>query len=497
MNQPLPLTPNPQKYNVGFLFRDVARKYPMFPAIINETTVITYVQLLATVVGFAKRLQAQGVGRNSIVALNTGDLPISTTVLLATSLLGCRLVTASNILAKQDLVKPTHFLRTAEAKGKNDIGFIEIDASWLVADEQDPFEAANAFQGYENPSDPWLLLHTSGTTGRPKFINLSHRLVTDRTKAISADFPLAQVTCAMLFNCTSRPFFARVAGALLNACAIVDSDSPDFWKLSGVNTVFCSPGQFETFTRDGSLSVRFKKVEVSGAKLDDAVAYKLLRYFDNVVDIYGASETNKTFANIISVNEDGVLTRSGKKLDSEIEIVDRDGNLCPPGKTGAVRIKNNYTVEGYMNAPEATEKSFIDGWFYPGDVGIWGPNGELDIIGRNDEIISFGGVKIDAELIDLIIKGTEGVKDAICFKSPKTDQNEILAFIVFEEGINKALCIEKVRENYQSHLGLPCFLGRLHEIDEVPYNENGRPMRMLCQKMVLSKSNKIRKAEDE
>lgn len=491
MNKAPCITAERHEFNIGFLFRDVAKEYPTFPAIVGDATVITYVQLLSSVVQFARKFQALGVDRHSIVALNTGDAPISVTVLLATSLLGCRMVTASKILAKQDLLKPTHFFRTVDAKGKRDLGFVEIDSSWLSGIDGDPFEAVDDFPGYDDCNDHWLILHTSGTTGRPKFIGLTHRLIADRTTAISEDFPTAQVTCAMLFNCTSRPFYARVIGVLLNASTLVDSADPSFWKRCGVNAVFCSPGQFETFVKDKAFSETFKKVEVSGAKLDDAMAILLSKYFDNIIDVYGASETNKSFANVVTVDEDNLVHRSGMKLDSEIEIIDNDNNLCPLGKTGSVRIRNNYTVDGYISAPDATAKSFIDGWFYPGDVAIWGLDGELNIIGRNDEIISFGGVKIDAQLIDLIIESTPGVKDAICFKSPKADQNEILAFIVFDEGIDKISCIAQVRENYQSHTGLPCFLGRLHEIDEVPYNENGRPMRTLCQKMVQFKSTRI------
>ncbi|MBL4874015.1 MAG: acyl--CoA ligase [Rhodobacteraceae bacterium] len=479
------------EYNIGFLFRDVVREYPNFPAIVNESAVISYAQLLSTVVACAKRFQVLGVDRHSIVALNTGDTPISVAVMLATSLLGCRMVTASKILAKQDLFKPTHFIRTADAKGKPELGFIDIDESWFANPDKDPIKAADELPGYENPDDPWLILHTSGTTGRPKFIELTHKIVTDRTAAVGIDFPLAQVTCAMLFNCTSRPFYARVIGALLNAATIVESSDPSFWKRCGVNTVFCSPGQFETFIEGVSFSERFKKVEVSGAKLDNAMAILLSKYFDNIVDVYGASETNKSFANLVTVSEDGQVRRRGKKLDSEVEIVDGNNNLCPPSITGSVRIRNGYIVDGYIEAPETTAKSFKDGWFYPGDVALWGFDGDLNIIGRDDEIISFGGVKIDAQLIDLIIKNTSGVKDAICFKSPKSDRNEILAFIVFEDGANKPFCVSQVRENYQNHTGLPCFLGRLHEIDEVPYNENGRPMRTLCQKMVQSKSARI------
>ena len=190
------------------------------------------------------------------------------------------------------------------------------------------------------------------------------------------------------------------------------------------------------------------------------------------------------------------MVRRGRKLDSEIEIVDAQGALCPPGQSGAVRVRNPYMVNGYVNDAKATARCFRDGWFYPGDIGQWGPNGELDILGRNDEIFSFGGVKIDAQLIDVIIKSTPGVRDAVCFKSPKADRNEVCAFIVFEPDTNKSAGAVQVRENYRKHTGLPCFLGPLHEIDEVPYTENGRPMRALCQELILDRAKATRVLDD-
>lgn len=110
------------------------------------------------------------------------------------------------------------------------------------------------------------------------------------------------------------------------------------------------------------------------------------------------------------------------------------------------------------------------------------------MVGRSDEVISFGGIKIDAQLIDLIIKGTPGVVDAICVKSPKPDRNEVCAFVVFDETVDRNNCVVQIRERYQEHTGLPCFLGPIHEIDKVPYSENGRPMRSLLEQVIIGES---------
>jgi acyl-coenzyme A synthetase/AMP-(fatty) acid ligase len=274
---------------------------------------------------------------------------------------------------------------------------------------------------------------------------------------------------------------------LLNACTLVDSRDPDFWKRSGVNVLFCSPGQFETFHSGFPFTHRFAKVEVSGAKLDDDVARLLAGHFDEIVDVYGASETNKSYVNHVTVDDAGQVTRKGKHFDSEVEVRDTEGRPILVGQIGEVRVRNDYMIPGYLAAPEATQKAFVDGWFIPGDLARWGANGTLEVLGRVDEVISFGGVKIDGKLIDMIIKGVPGIQDAVSVRSPKIERREIVGFIVFEDGVNKALCVQNVRDAYQHYTGLPCFLGPLHEIKEVPYDEDGRPMRHLCEQMLSAK----------
>lgn len=475
-----------QLHSFAAAFARVALSRPHNPAIVTEAGTVGYGQLLMGSIAVARRLRGLGVDRRSTIALNTGDPVISVACLIASSLLGCRLVTAGAILSKHKVIRPTHFLRTLDAKGKEGAGFIEIDQSWFGEDVS-PSDDEAAFEGYGDADDPWLILHTSGTTGRPKFMALSHRIVADRTRAIAEDFPTGRVTCVLLFKPTSRPYFARAIGALQNGCTIVDSVDTAFWKNSGVTTVFCSPSQFETFRTRYGIAHRFRKVEISGARLEDDMVRVLARNFDEIVDIYGASETNKSFANLVSLGADGTIKRKGRRLDSSVEIVDASGRPVVPGETGTVRVRNGYMVSGYINDPEATETNFREGWFLPGDLARWGPEGALDVVGRDDELFSFGGIKLDARLIDEIMRSVAGVEDAICVKSPKKHRNEVIGFVVFAEGANKAICESNIRKAYRDHTGLPAFLGRIHEIDRIPYTDEGRPMRETCRRLIMAR----------
>jgi len=483
----------PQPHNIGRAFQVIAQSYASFPAVASKQALITYGQLFSVTVSFARQMQARGVGHGSVVALNTGDTLASLACLFATSLLGSGFVVASETLARQKTVMPTHFFKTAEAAGKAGVPFVDIDEGWMPQDIVVPSDPLTEFAGYSSPDAAWMYLLTSGTTGNPKTVGLSQKVVFDRTLAVSEDYPLARISMASLFDNTSRPFYARALATMLSAGTLVDSLDPAFWAKMGVNLVVGSPRQFEGFLAEEKPSFRIDQVEVAGGKVSDDLARLMTRIFRKITIAYGACETSLSFATQVSVSPDGAVLRTGRPLDSTIEIVDDTGQLCAPGVQGMVRVRNGYMAEGYLNAQSATEKSFREGWFYPGDLACWGPNGDLQIIGRNDDILSFGGLKLDAELIDMILKMTPGVKDAICFKNPKTDaKNEIVAFVVFDPQFDQAECVRAMRENYQRQLNLPCFLGNIHAIDKIPRTVEGKVMRAHCQAMVLERAEGLR-----
>ncbi len=471
---------------LGAAFRAVAAENRAFPAFLSEHRMLSYADFWAITERFAARMHERGIARGALVALNTNDPVVSLATLLATSLLGARMIVASKVLATTRVVRPSHFLKSPDVQGSKNVPFETIDASWFPGEGRVTFTPEPFHEGPEDLGEPWLYLHTSGTTGQPKFITLSQRVVRDRTAAITGDFPYRQTTMVSLFGYASRPFLARAMGALLNACTIVDTMDRGVWLRAGVNLVVASPDAAGRFLADARLPAKIARIEVSGAKLTDPVRDLLLQSFETVTDIYGASETNKTYRNLHALNADGSRSVKGLRLDSVVEIVDSAGQPCPPGVMGTVRVRNGYLAPGYMNDPEATARHFRDGWFYPGDFALWGDNDTLDVIGREDDVINIGGQKINALLVDMVIASVPGVRGAAAFKNPKPGAaDEVLAFVEFDDNADQDRCLAEAEALCQAKLGFVFSPKALRPIDRIPRNDDGAPQRLLCQQVLL------------
>ena len=468
--------------NIGRAFGAVAETNADLPALIAANEVLTYADLWRLVRRMAARMQTDGVGPGSLVAVNLRDMRASLGALLATALLGAGYVVAGEVLAKAKVLKPTHFYRTPEMAGHPAVPFRVIDDAWLGADD-----GAAPHYLCTDPDADWLFLHTSGTTGTPKFLALSQRTVMDRSTAAAIDFPFRQTTLASFFPSTSRPFYARAMAALLQACTIAEGIDLARWQAVGVNFVCGSPLQVLGALGETVIDPPFDRLEISGAPLPDGAAVLYLRSFRRVLDVYGASETSKSFANDISMGPDGEIIRKGIVFDSEVQIVDETARPCPPGVTGFVRVRNHYLAKGYVSAPEASARAFRDGWFHPGDLASWGPRGELRIEGRDDSTLNIRGYKISAVLLEMLIRSVDGVADGVCIQNPIPGATEpVIAFLVFAPLTDREQAREAVMRIAAERLGHLFARKTLHAIDKIPCDENGRHDRNACQQLVLS-----------
>lgn len=484
-----------QEHNIGFAFARIARAAGDFPAFISESYELNYAEYWRMVYAFTKRMQALGIGRGSVVALNTGEKVVSVSVLLATALLGAQFVPADQALARQKPVRPTHFIKSAEAAGARAVPFINIDQSWMPDAATPEVPDPSEFAGYGDADDPWMLLHTSGSTGEPKFLQLSQRIVYGRTKAVYRDFPYTMSTVSILYGCATRPFLARALGVMLNACTLVDSPDINFWRSKGVNLVCCSPTQAAKWFNKVPTNKKLHRVEVAGGKLPEPLIRQLLGIFNEVHDAYGASETNKSFTNVTTLSPEGMIERRGLPIETTtIEILDSKGEPCGPSQIGMVRLRNDYMAPGYINAPDATARAFRDGWFYSGDIASWEANEEFVVYGRDDDVINVGGNKVNIFLIDLTMQQVAGVTDAVCFKNPKDGkEHELLAFVKYSETASHAEVEMRLRDFCSKKLGLVLTPRRFHSIDKVPRSEEGHPMRRECERLILEASEKRKK----
>lgn len=473
--------------SVAKSYGEIVRRNATLPALLRNDTTIAHGDLWQIARSFAMHMRHEGVARSSIVVVNTNDVLVLIAAILATSLLGARIVMAGTTLARSKAISPTHYFRTEDSLGPGEEKFTLIDNSWL------PSEATRAdqtvFDGSSNIDDDWLYVHTTGSTGQPKFIALSERMVLDRSAAVKQDFPYREVTFATTFAVRSRPFIARAIAALLNACAICEGKNIDFWKACGVNLVCGAPGQIEHHFKDVEPRFMFEKVETSGALLPERVISHLFKFFHTVVDVYGATETNKSFETIYRKTETDLIQKTPNARDSEIQIVGADGEILGPGKIGTIRVRNSYLANGYLNDPVATQKSFRDGWFYPGDLAAWGENGELIIVGREDDVINIGGYKMNAGMLDMFFKKIPGIADAIAFNNPKIDAvNKVLVFAVFDDEQRKNEIIANVCELAAKQIGFLLVPSCIRSVRSIPRSEAGEPDRKACRRMVAQRA---------
>lgn len=474
--------------NLGFEFLGLARRQPDRPAILGEGDGWSYGQLARLVTSFALHMQRQGIGKGSTVAVQTDDLVVHLGVLFGTALLGSRWVAASGQLVEGRGVTVTHWLQSAEKPPLPAPGRIVIDASWAQPPPDFPAGAAPQFPGFADPEATWTIATTSGTTGAAKFLGISMEAMAARVAASGADLgdPDARLVC--LFPVLAFPFTVRALGALHAGATLVHSYNPMFWSRNGVTRVMGSPTQVWAVFGDVMLRKRLPMLHVAGGKTTRENARELLENFEEVVDGYGSREASQIFHTAYRREADGTISATGRAVPgAQIEIVDEDGKPQPAGTQGTVRVRSPSMARGYISSPEAEARAFRDGWFYPGDIGRMTVDGHLEIIGRENDQLNLGGVKLNALEIDGALMSVDGIRDAISFTIPReTSIPELVAFVSVESAKSREACYEKAREACRARFGEHCVPSKIVHMANLPRNAGGKPDRNACAVMALS-----------
>ncbi|WP_291835317.1 AMP-binding protein [Limimaricola sp.] len=463
----------------------MAAHQPAVPALVFPDVEISYRNLWRLSQAFAVRLAEAGVGPGALVALDGNETATVTALLMATSLLGARFLQGGPEPLDASL-SVTHRVHTADRAGAAPAGSLLIGPDWSPTALTLEGPGAPVFPGAADADADWLIVHTSGTTGYPKYLALSQRMVTDRSLAVAYDFDGRNTRFVSLFPSTSRPFFARICAALMHGSTLVDGVAPADWHRFGVTMVCASQPQIRTALAGGTLAHRCPKLEISGAPLSLDEAGRLLDSFETVDDVYGASETNKSHINRMTRPADGQIRVMGVQTGCEIEIVDEAGNPVPQGQPGLVRVRNSYLARGYLNAPEAQARAFRDGWFHPGDIGYLTATGALRIVSRDDDVINIGGLKLEAMAIDAILREVDGILDAACFMNPKPGAPaELFAFVVFAPDCNRLQAVATAKYRCREGAG-PAFVPRVIQgVAGIPRRADGRPNRTECAALIL------------
>ena len=357
-----------------------------------------------------------------------------------------------------------------------------------------PAGAAKAAKaaGFAQPDDVALVLHTSGTTSRPKIVPLSQRNVcasarnireflslsaNDRGLNIMPLFhihgliagisaPLSaggQVCCTPGFN--ALRFFAWMAEARPTWYTAVPTMHQAILSRAANNkeTIAANPLRFIRSSSSAMPTQVIRELEaVFGAPL---------------VESYGMTEAaHQMAANPLPprARKPGTV---GVAAGPQVAIMDESGRLLPAGATGEVVIRGENVTRGYENNPKANAEAFTDGWFRTGDQGVMDDEGYLTITGRLKEIINRGGEKVSPREVDEVLMDHPAVAQVVTFAIPHDKLGEeVGAVVVLREGAT--LGERELREFAAQRLADFKVPRKVLFMDEIPKGATGKLQRI-------------------
>lgn len=346
--------------------------------------------------------------------------------------------------------------------------------------------------GMAEADDIALVLHTSGTTSRPKIVPLTQANVAASARHIAGTLALTpQDRCLNIMPLFHIHGLIAAVLSSIGAGASVTC-TPGFnalrfftWMVEAKPTWYTAvPTMHQAIlTRAGrnidtieSNPLRF--IRSSSSSLPPQVMAELEDVFSApVIEAYGMTEAAHQMAS-------NPLPPAARKPGSvgiaagpEVAIMDPEGNLLDRGATGEIVIRGPNVTPGYEANPTANAEAFTNGWFRTGDQGVMDGEGYLSITGRLKEIINRGGEKISPREVDEVLMDHEAVGQVVTFAMPHPKLGEeVAAAVVLREG--KSAGENELRDFAREHLAEFKVPRKILFLDEIPKGATGKLQRI-------------------
>ena len=369
-------------------------------------------------------------------------------------------------------------------------GLPVIEAGPSLWDTADP--AAHLHEPFARNEDISLVLHTSGTTSRPKQVPLSHANLAASMANTVAALRLTQADRAL----NVMPLF-HIHGLMAGLLA----------PLASGGSVVCAPGLqlpafFEWLERFGATwysavptmhqaivgattvgSVRqptgtLRFVRSSSAALAPATLAQLEAWFAcPVLEAYGMTEATHQMASNPLPPAQRKPGSVGLPAGPDMAILSEAGIPLPSGECGEIAIRGDNVMRAYHANPEANHAAFTNGWFRTGDEGCFDADGYLRITGRLKEMINRGGEKIAPREIDEALLAHPDVEQAVAFALAHPTLGEDVAAAVVLRA-DSTISASSLRDFLFDHLADFKVPSEVILVDEIPKGPTGKVQRI-------------------
>jgi acyl-CoA synthetase (AMP-forming)/AMP-acid ligase II len=361
------------------------------------------------------------------------------------------------------------------------------------------FESASQAPGNPttpNAEDVAMILHTSGTTSRPKRVPIRHRHLIASTQNIIGAYSLSPTDTTL---CIMPLFHIHgLVGCLLATLASGGTlvcpngfNALEFWKL--VETYkptwySAAPTMHQTILARASRNQEivqthpFRFIRSSSAPMPPIIIEQIETTLKAaVLESYSMTEASHLMTtNPLppKVRKPGTV---GYGFGVDVGIMDSEGNLLSPGSLGEVVVKGANVIDGYENNPEADATAFVNGWFRTGDQGRLDPDGYLQLTGRMKELINRGGEKISPLEVDDVLLRHPAVTEALAFAVPhKSLGEEIHAAVVLKAEVTTQELVQHC-STMLADFKVP---KEIHILEQLPRGATGKLQRLAMAKLL-------------
>jgi oxalate---CoA ligase len=468
---------------------------------------ISYAQLAETVDSLARRLHALGVERGDRVALALPNGPELIQLVLAVMSLGAAAAPLNPAYTQDEyafyledldprlLMLPGGEIGAARAAKTEravvvdvttEAGRIELRHDGRRPRESETYEPASS-------GDVALLLHTSGTTSRPKQVPLTHRNLLATAAAIGEHYRLGAEDvsyCAMPLFHVHGLVASTLAMLVVGGTSVVPSrmGRRGFTEqLRRYQVSWFSAGPtlhhmlLEQVGAGGAQLPHLRFVRSCSSPLPAALCERAeAHYAVPMLEAYGMTEASHQIASNPVPPGERLSGSVGLPTGTRIRIVASEVEV-EPGQSGEVQIRGPGVTAGYLANEEANAESFVDGWFRTGDLGTF-DRGYLRLLGRIKELIIRGGENVSPSEVEAALLLHPAVADAVCFGVPNQKYGEEVAAAVELRGDSSERELIEHCSRRLIDFKVP---RKVYVVDSIPRTPTGKVQRRRVAMMLL------------